>query len=167
MKRIAVFFIALTCLVGAADFGYAGTATANLTVSATVAGACLITTTPVSFGTVVVAPAFSTAQGSVSVTCTAGQAWTVTLNRGAAPAGSGRAMIVGGITMVGYELYHDAGLTQIWGDSGFAGTYPAGSGVAGVGSGAAQTTTVFGRASALSTAPAGNYLDIVSATVNF
>ena len=167
MKRIAVFIIALTCLVGAADFGHAGTATSNLAVSATIAGACLITTTPVSFGTVVVAPAFSTAQGSVSVTCALGQAWTVTLNRGGAPAGATRGMFLAGVRMVDYELYKDPGLTQIWGDSGFAATYSFGTGAVGVGTGAAQPGPVYGRAQSTASAPPGNYTDIVVATVNF
>ena len=76
-------------------------------------------------------------------------------------------MSVGGVPKVSYELYKDAGFTQVWGDSGFAATYPAGSGVAGVGSGAAQVTTVFGQAGSQPMASPGNYTDIVVATVNF
>ena len=167
MKRIAVFITAFTCLVGAADFGYAGTATSNLTVSATVPGVCTITTSAVSFGAVAQVPVITAGQGSVTVTCAAGSAWTVTLNSGQEPFGGGRAMRAGGIPVVYYELYKDAGFTQVWGDSGFAATYPNGSGVAGVGSGAAQVTTVFGQAQSAASAPPGNYTDIVVATVNF
>ena len=167
MKRIAVFIIALTCLVGAADFVHAATATSTLTVSANVPQTCTISTSTVSFGAVPQLPAVTTGQGSVTVTCGIGSAWTVTLNSGQEPFGGSRAMRVGGVPVVGYELYKDAGLTQVWGDSGFAATYPAGSGVAGVGSGAAQVTTVFGQAGAQPSAPAGNYTDIVVATVNF
>ena len=166
MKRIAVFIIALTCLVGAADFGLAATAPSNLAVNATVAGVCTITTAPVSFGTVTSA-SYTSGQGSVTVNCVQGISYTVTLSRGGAPAGAGRAMIVGGVTMVSYELYKDAGITLVWGDNGFAGTYPTGGGSGGQGSGAAQTTTVFGRASAVASAAPGNYTDVVVATVNF
>lgn len=166
MKRIAVFIIALACLVGAADFGHAATATSNLTVSATVAGICTITTTPVSFGTVSSA-SITTAQGSVGVMCVNGAPYTVTLNKGGVPAGAPRAMSVGGQTMVNYELYKDAGLTQIWGDTQFAGTYPMGAGSVGTATGGPQTITVFGKAQAVSGAPAGNYTDIVVATINF
>lgn len=167
MKRIAVFIIALTCLVGAADFGHAATATTNLTVSATVPETCTISTSAVSFGTVAQIPTITTGQGSVSVTCGIGSAWTVTLNLGGANPGAPRTMSVGGIPRVSYELYKDAGLTQIWGDTGFAATYPFGSGVSGVGTGAPQVTTVFGQAASQPTAPPGNYSDIVVATVNF
>lgn len=166
MKRITVFIIAFSCLVGAADFGHAATATTNLTVSATVPSTCTIATAPVSFGTVTAA-SFTNAQGSVSVTCATGTAFTVTLNKGGAPAGATRAMLVAGVRVVNYELYKDAGLTQVWGDSGFAATYPSGTGSAGTGTGALQAVTVFGRAQAVASAAPGNYTDIVVATINF
>ena len=167
MKRIAVFIIAFTCLVGAADFGHAATVTTNLTVSATVPGVCTISTSTVNFGVVPQLPTKTAGQGTVTVTCAAGSAWTVTLNSGQDPFGGSRSMSVGGVPKVSYELYKDAGFTQVWGDSGFAATYPAGSGVAGVGSGAAQVTTVFGQAGSQPMASPGNYTDIVVATVNF
>ena len=166
MKRIAVFIIALASLVGVADFGHAATATSNLTVSATVSGVCTITTTPVSFGTVS-SVSSTTAQGAVTVQCVTGIPYTVTLNKGGAAAGATRAMLVAGVAVVNYELYKDAGLTQIWGDSGFAGTYPTGTGVAGTSTGVGQGLTVFGRAQALSSTAPGNYQDIVVATINF
>ena len=168
MKRIAVFITAFTCLVGAAEFGHAATATNNLTVSASVsaaAGGCSITTIPVNFGTLP-GTSLAFAQGSVSVTCGAGAAWTVTLSRGGAPAGSVRGMYVAGVRVVDYELFRTSTLTAPWGDSGFAGTY-IGQGVAGVGTGAAQVSTIYGQGSAVAGAPNGNYSDIVVATVNF
>lgn len=166
MKRIAVFIIAFACLVGAADFGHAATATTNLTVSATVGGVCTIATTPVSFGTVNAA-SFTNAQGAMTVQCVNGVSYTLTLSKGGAALGATRAMVVGGVAVVNYELYKDAGLTQIWGDSGFAGTYPTGTGVAGTSTGVGQSLTVFGRAQALSSTAPGNYQDIVVATINF
>lgn len=168
MKRIAVFTIALTCLVGAADFVHAATATSTLTVSATVPEACTISTNSVlSFGVLPSFPSFSNASGDVTVNCAPGTAWTVTLNRGAAPVGTTRAMLLGGVSVVNYELYKDAGLTQVWGDNGFAATYPFGTGVVGNAAGMPQTTVIFGRAQAIASAPPGNYTDIVVATVNF
>ena len=167
MKRIAVFITAFTCLVGAADFGLAATTPANMTVSASVPQTCTISTSTVSFGVVPQLPAFSTGQGSVTVNCGAGSAWTITLNSGLEPFGGSRAMRVGGIPQVNYELYKDAGLTQVWGDSGFAATWPSGTGVAGVGTGAAQVTTVFGKAGSQPLSTPGDYTDTVVATVNF
>ena len=167
MKRIAVFIIAFTCLVGAAEFGHAATATNNLTVSASVVASCSIATTPISFPAISIPQSPVSAGGAVTVDCAAGQAWTITLSRGGAPAGAGRGMFFTGVRMINYDLFKDAGNTQIWGDSGFAGTYPAGSGVAGVGTGAAQQLIVFGQAQSTTTTPAGNYTDIVVATVNF
>jgi len=167
MKRIAVFIIAFTCLVGAAEFGHAATATTNLTVSATVGGVCTIATTPVSFGTVN-ATSFTNAQGAVNVQCVSGTSYAVTLNKGGAPAGATRAMLVAGVAVVNYELYTDPGLTNIWGDGGYAGTYPSGQVVIGNSlTGGGQSFTVYGRAQATASAPPGNYTDIVVATVNF
>lgn len=48
-------------------------------------------------------------------------------------------------TFLAYSLYKDSALTQEWGDAGFAGTYQAGTAVAGTGTGAVQTLTVFGK----------------------
>ena len=167
MKRIAVFITAFTCLVGAAEFGHAGTAPANLTVSATIPGSCSIATTPVAFGSLPsVGSAF--ADGAVSVNCAVGQAYTVTLSGGGAPSQGFRWMTAGGLVGASYALYKDLALTQIWGDSGFAGTFPTGTGVAGVGTGAAQAITIHGAGGIKAGgAPPGNYTDTVVATVNF
>jgi len=158
----------LRCALAALAFGLAApalaqTATANLAVSATVVNNCSITANPIVFGNYdpITAAAVDGA-GSVVVTCTATRAWWVGLGAGSggATAGVSRSMSLGA-SRLGYELYQDNGRTTVWGNT-------QATGVAGTGSGAAQTVPVYGRVAAgQTTVPAGGYADSVVATVNF
>jgi spore coat protein U-like protein len=162
---LAGFFLALE---GPAQV-QAGTVTSALSVSATMAASCTISTAPVSFGTYTAAQI--TAQGTVTVQCTTGAPWHISLNKGTNSNGttprSMSATVNGTQFNLTYELYKDAGLTQVWGDSDFAGTYGLGSSLAGTGGGGAQNNTVFGKVSANQSVAAGSYTDTVTATVNF
>jgi spore coat protein U-like protein len=145
---------------------FAATATASLSVTATVANNCSISTTALAFGsydpvtTHASAPLDST--GTVVISCTKGAAATIGLNTGSNASGSTRRMANGGVFLT-YEMYKETAKTNIWGNAGVdlydAGTAP---------SSAAQTFTVYGRVSAGQTgAVAGSYGDTVTATVNF
>ena len=124
---------------------------------------CTITTTPVSFGIYDVfsaAPLAST--GSVNYQCM----WlvhqrTVYLSKGSAPSNNPRQMI-SGANRLNYNLYLDAGHTQIWGDPNpysFADTgwdfFPN------------VTLTIYGLIPAGQDVPTGSYTDAIIATVNF
>jgi spore coat protein U-like protein len=149
----------------------AGTAAANLGVSATVGSSCIITATPVAFGLYNPAagsPADSS--GGIAVTCTTGTTYSVSLDAGASPsaAGSiaGRRMTAGAAKFLAYQLYLDGTYATVWGDgTGGSSVNPASG--SSTGTGAAQTHTVFGRIGAGSFVPAGTYVDTVVATVTY
>jgi spore coat protein U-like protein len=149
---------------------YAGTATADLDVSATISANCTISTTALAFGAydpiVAHATAALEATGTVTTTCTNGSAATVTLGQGAnADVGSTdaapqRRMSDGGTNYLSYDLFSDAGRTAIFGNTDETGKDE-------TGTGGEVNTTVYGRVTAGQNMPAGNYTDTVVATVTF
>jgi spore coat protein U-like protein len=156
--------------VGAAPSADAGSATANLSVTATVTANCTITTAPVAFGTydpvVTNATAALNGTGTVSVTCTNGASTTVTLGQGL-NAGTGstdavpvRRLIDGGTDYLAYTLYSDTNRSVVWGNT-------SGSGLANTGNGTLQALTVYGAVAPGQNVPAASYSDTVVATISF
>jgi spore coat protein U domain-containing protein, fimbrial subunit CupE1/2/3/6 len=156
--------------LAASSATHAGTATSNLSVTATVSANCTISTAPVAFGpydpivTNATNPLDGT--GTVTVTCTNGSAATITLGQGTNPASGStdaaplRQMKDAGTDVLAYTLYQDTGRTTVWGNT-------AGTGVADTGNGTAQAVTVYGAVTAGQNVPAGSYSDTVIATVTF
>jgi spore coat protein U-like protein len=144
----------------------AATATANLTVGASVANNCTISTAALAFGSYdpVVAHASTDLDGTgtVIVACTKGATATVGLGLGGNASGSTRRMTDGSSNYLAYELYSDAGRTTVWGNSG-GGLYNPGAAP----SKTARNFTVYGRVTSNQDVPAGSYNDTVVATVNF
>lgn len=145
----------------------AGTATANLSVSATVANNCTISTTSVAFGSydpVVTnaAAALDNTGGKVTIACTKGAAPTIALDLGTHSSAGARRLNAGGTDMLTYELYHDSLGGTVWGTSGanLKTTTAAPSK-------AARDYTVFARIAGGQDVAAGTYTDTVVATVNF
>jgi spore coat protein U-like protein len=133
------------------------------TVSATVINNCNIGATNLSFGTAGVLGAGINALGSLSVTCTNGDAWRISLNGGGSGNVAARNMQrQGGGGSVSYQLYTDAARSVPWGD-GSAGTTR----VTGTGSGTSQAATVYGRVPPQATPLPGNYSDTITATIEF
>ena len=169
--RFALF--ATTTMLGAGTTltAMAATQTSTLSVTATIANVCAISTTSaVAFGAYdpVTANATTplTATGSLSVTCTSGATEPViTLGVGsnANVAGSAaapqRQMISAG-NLLAYFLYQDTGYSVVWGNT-------AGSGESYTGIGTASTLTVYGSIPAGQNVPAGSYADSVVATVTY
>lgn len=148
----------------------AGSATSNLSATASVSANCTIATSPVAFGAYdpVVTNNSSALDGTgtVTVTCTSGSTGTVTLGQGAnADTGSSdtlpvRRMLAGTSDYLTYNLYSDSGRTTVWGNT-------AGTGVDRTGTGASDAVTVYGSVAAGQNVPAGSYSDTVVATVTF
>ena len=161
--RVALIFGGL--VLGMAAPALAQTATANLSVSATVAKNCSITTTAVAFGsydpivTNAVAPLDGT--GTVVVTCTKGAGTRIDLGLGANASGATRRM-TGGTDFLTYELYQNAPRTTVWGSGAVAGQT-----IAAAPSKAARTFTVYGRIAGAQDVAAASYNDTVVATINF
>jgi spore coat protein U-like protein len=138
----------------------AGSASANLGVSARIDATCTITTSAVAFGAYTGSEINAT--GSVTANCVNGTAWTIGLGAGNGTGAtvSNRKMTSGANTL-GYALYSDAGRTQNWGNTIGADT------LAGTGTGASDSHTVYGRIAAGTVPAPGNYSDTVLATINF
>lgn len=171
-RRVMQLAVASALALGSSGFGvnsYAGTATSNLSVTATVSANCTISTAAVAFGAydpiVAHATAALTGTGTVTVTCTNGSTGTITLGQGAnANTGSTDAaplrQMASGVNRLAYSLYSDTARTVVFGNT-------AGTGVARTGTGAADAVTVYGSVAAGQNKPAGSYADTVVATVTF
>ena len=172
MKKTNTRYIALAIagvLVLTAGSAFAGTATSNMAVSATISANCTITAGALAFGAYdpIVANATVPLPGTatLTVTCTNGSGTTITLGQGLTPAGGStpaaplRQMASGG-NFLSYSLFQDVGLTTTWGDT-------AGTGVAYTGTGVAGSVTVYGQVAAGQNVPAGTYNDTVVATITF
>ncbi len=174
LKRLNTRLLGVTAasalFLAASSATKAGTATSNLSVTATVSANCTISTAPVAFGAYdpIVANATSplNGTGTVTVTCTNGSAATITLGQGTnAASGSTdaaplRQMKDSSTHVLAYSLYQDTGRTTVWGNT-------AGTGVAETGTGAVQNVTVYGAVPAGQNVPAASYSDTVVATVTF
>lgn len=162
--------LAMACiLILAASSAFAGTATSNMSVSATVSANCTISAGALAFGAYdpVVANAASPLPGTatITVTCTNGSPATLTLDQGLNPAGGStnaaplRQMASGG-NFLSYALFQDNAFTIPWGNT-------AGTGVAYTGTGVSGSVSVFGQVAAAQNVPAGTYNDTVVATITF
>jgi spore coat protein U-like protein len=143
----------------------AATDTVNFTVTANVIAFCDVDATDMSFvgfDATVDLPATST----ITVNCTNGHPYTLTMDAGNA-AGStiaNRTLESGTGDSLTYNLYTDAGHTDIWGDT-------LATGVGGVGAGVTTDVnhTVYGQLPAVGNegATTGNYASTITVTVNF
>lgn len=134
------------------------------TVNGSVPNTCALSPKPVpdlAFGSV---PGYVTANvdrtTAIGLTCTGRTAWQLGIGNGLNASGSIRRMRSAGGQFVPYELYRDSGRSQRWGTTLGTDT------VAGTGTGAAQSQTVYGRV-APQTATPGSYSDTVVVTVTY
>ena len=178
--------LAMVAGLGIASSSWAGSATANLSVSATVVQKCTIATSPVAFGNYDPLGLQATndlpAQGAVSLTCTKGSgsptAVTIGLGLGSNVSGAIRRMTDGASDFLAYELYQPGGTTPaatcaaapgpygtVWGTSG-GGLLGTSGTTWGVVAGA-QAFKVCGVVAKGLDPVQGSYTDTVVATVNF
>lgn len=144
----------------------AGSASATLSISASVVNNCTISTGALAFGSydpvVANTSANLDATGTITVACTKGAATTIGLNLGANASGSARRLTDGASNYLTYEMYQDSSRATVWGNSGAALLTPAAAP-----SKAARNFTAYGRIPANQDVPAGSYSDTVTAIVNF
>lgn len=167
LRRFA--FASILLIASSAAPAMAGSASSNLSTTASVTANCTISTTALDFGAYdpVSANASSalTGSGSVSTTCTNGSSVAIRLGQGSnADAGSSDdsplRRLKAGSNYLSYALYQDAARTTVWGNT-------TATDVEITGSGAAQTNTIYGTIPAGQNVPAGSYSDTVIATVDF
>lgn len=169
MKRLGIVLSGLGLGLFAVQ-GFGATTTAALDVSATVAKNCLVSTTPIAFGSYTPTAGTITANGTVVVRCTKGTSFTVALNGGTTVGGTiAQRLMKNGVNTLQYNIYTTTALTTIWGDGTSSSSTQAGTG-AGMGIPQAITFTAFGQLpdnTTNQTATTGNYTDSVTATVTY
>ncbi|WP_246526766.1 Csu type fimbrial protein [Plastoroseomonas hellenica] len=139
----------------------AATATGTFQVTATVQATCLISANPLAFGTYTGTQTDATT--TLAVTCTNTTPYTVGLDAGTATGATvtTRRMTGPASAFLNYALFSDSARTINWGNTVGTNT------VAGTGSGAAQTLTVYGRVPAAQFVAPGAYVDTITATITF
>jgi spore coat protein U-like protein len=167
--RKAIYLAVSVLALGVGGAAFAGTASDNLDVSASIAANCTINADGgLAFGAydpiVTNKSADLEGDGTISVVCTNGSAVTIELDGGqnedgAAPAAPARRML-DGANYLSYTLYSDAGRTALWATGAAVDVDDTGTGVA-------SNHTVYGSVAADQNVPVGNYADTVSATVTF
>lgn len=149
-------------------FAHAGTASDNMSVSATVSNTCTISAGALSFGSYdPVAGSQVDNTAALTVACTKGHTAGITLDQGSnADTGSTddvplRRMADGSGNYLAYFLYQDSGRTTVWG-----GTTSSDKDYTAADS-SSSNITVYGRISASQDVPAGSFSDTVSSTITF
>jgi spore coat protein U-like protein len=139
----------------------ASTATTTFGVTATVQGTCLISATPMAFGTYTGVVATSTS--TLSVTCTNTTTYNVGFSAGLATGATvtTRQMTGPAAALLSYALYSDSARTVNWGATIGTNT------VAGTGNGSAQAITVYGSVPASQFVTPGSYSDTITATITY
>jgi spore coat protein U-like protein len=165
-KQLMMTLAALAAGAMTAAPAFALTATSPLTVSATVPGDCSVSTAAVAFGNYTGA-AQVTANGTITVNCTADQAYSVELNAGGGGGASRQMTKTGDATKhLPYELYQDAAFATPWGGPAYTvGGAVASTGLAGTG--ADQAFTVYGRILSGQPTSQGDFTDSVTVTVQY
>jgi len=133
-------------------------ATGSFVVAATVAS-CSISATSLAFG--IYTGVTLNRTGTVTVNCTNTTSYNVGLSAGTATGATVTTRkMTSGSNLLYYALFSDSGRTTNWG------SIPS-QGVAGTGSGIAQSLTVYGQIAAGQQVPPGSYTDTVIATITY
>lgn len=95
----------------------AGSATANLPVTATVQNTCAASAAPIAFDTYIAGAGPVTSSANITVKCSSALAFKVALGPGATPGGSiSQRLLSNGSQSLQYNLYTASDLSSIWGD---------------------------------------------------
>jgi len=136
-------------------------AQSTVSISGSVSPICSVSAGSLGFGTYSAAAA-SLGSAAVSVNCSNGGAYQVSLGSGQYSTSATRRMLGPSNNYLNYELFSDAGRTTQWGN----GTVLGGQ-VSGTGSGSAQSLIVYGRIPASQLSTPGTYSDSVLVTVEY
>ena len=145
---------------------HAATATTTFQVTATVSAGCTISATNHDFGIYTPTSLADNINGTnvLTATCTLAVPYSIGLDIGVgagATVTSRKMTRVGGTETLNYSLYQAADRLVVLGNTLAIDV------ITGVGTGLAIPHTVFGKITAGQNVPAGNYVDTVTATINF
>ena len=144
-------------------------ATTTVPVSATVLKACTVTAAAMLFGPYTPTAGAVASTSTLSVACSTGTRFTMTLNGGTTAGGSiAQRLMTNGSKTLQYNLYGNAAHTELLGDGVTAGSYE----YVGTGAGAAApyAVTIYGNlpdSAANQLANAGTYTDTITVSVAY
>jgi spore coat protein U-like protein len=149
-------------LLTAAPLVMAAQVTTPFAVTATVVRGCIIATTDLAFGLypAIAVPPQVLATSTIRVTCELGDTYSIGLNSGSNAAGAQRRMAhtTPPVSYLSYNLFQDPARSIVWGDTGLTRRDA-------IGTGTAQTYTVYGQLPGAQVVPVGAYVDTVRVTV--
>lgn len=163
-SRVLVGLALFALVVGQSTAAFAATETNTIAISATVVGSCSISGGTIAFGNYdPVEGADVSGSADLTVICSSGTSWTVSLDKGQAADFTTRTMDDGSSNYLNYNLFTNVGHTTVFGDgSGATSTS------AGTGTGSSQTVTVYGLIpSGQNTVPVGSYSESITATITY
>lgn len=165
-NAVALVGLVLSLMTGAAS---AEDTAQSFEVSATVRGNCVIDPEPLAFGEYFPGAGPVDAESTISVSCSNGTPYTLSLDYGTAPDGSAEARrMSNGEKTLEYQLYVDAARTVPWA-AGTPDGVVAGEGV-GMGEDTTRAIPVFGRVldtPSNQSVPEGSYSDVITVTITF
>jgi spore coat protein U-like protein len=137
------------------------TVTSHFNVKATVLKACNIAASSLSFGAYT--KTLINATSTISIQCTNLTTYNLGLDAGTSSGATvtNRSMTGPSAALLSYKLFRDSGRTLNWGNTVGTDT------VAGTGTGAVQSLTVYGQLPAAQNVRPGSYTDTVTATLTF
>jgi spore coat protein U-like protein len=162
--------LVLATAIGLASFSAQATGntkTATFQVSLSVLSDCAISANPLAFGNAnsALATTAINVNTTISVTCTTGTTYSVSLDKGTTTGSLVTARLLAGTgsntSTVQYQLYSNSGLSAIWGDS------TGGAAVGGTGTGSAVSITVFGVVPPQPIPVVDTYTSTETATITF
>ncbi len=136
-------------------------ATGSVAVNGSVSPTCSVSAGTLGFGTYV-SSAASLSSATVSVNCSNGAPYRISLGGGNNVSGTTRRMARSGGGFLSYQLFSDSARTVAWGDGTALGAK-----VNGTGTGSAQSRIVYGRIPAGQSGIPGSYSDSVLVTVEY
>jgi spore coat protein U-like protein len=152
-RLAALPFLALLAYLPTAQ---AATTDTGFQVTATVAATCSVSAGTLAFGSYVGDQL--DAENTMTVTCTTGTTYDITLDNGLYLSGSQRRMKSAGTDYLNYDLYTTSGRTVLWQGA---------TTVSDTGNAAPQSHPVYGRIPANQNPPATDYTDTISVTVTY
>lgn len=162
--KLRITFLLLAGLVTSSAVN-AASVTTTLNVSTAVGGSCSVSAAGIAFP--YNANTITNANGSVTVNCIIGTAYSIALDAGLHYNGGARMVADANSNAIQYSLYQDNNLNLLWGDNGVTYQAPV---VNDSGSGSDQVHTVYGALNAnafIGSIVPGQYNDTVNVTINY
>lgn len=166
--RIAAAILATTALCSPAFAAWVETDsdTGTIAVSLTVEDDCVLATEPLAFGDTGIVDEDVTASTTITIECTRDSAYAIALSAGVNAGGTDIAnrklKLDGGQAddVLAYQLYSDGTFDTEWGHTIGTDTVDSDSAL-----GEAEEHTIYGRIEDHQNAPAGEYADVITATI--